>query len=296
MSGSSSSSATSCFVDWALTTPLLLLDMANLAGASRSLTAMAIIFDELMIILGLASVLSIGDSGTKWGWFALGNAAFLPSSICMHPRTAHRSTETAAVQPKNSVATPPSPTLRTTSQLADTVDKSTDTGGAQPLLDVFLAAIRETNTAEVEQHAASTHRGSQQPVPHNLRRFSSYRGSPPLLSTIWLSHCRSRNCTTRLTTLPIIRLHLFSSFTQATRLACARITAAIHGTVVRHCAVCCGSSATRNTHSTTTPHHPSAHYRSRDYRLDGRNRNSTRTRTRAFGIMTVMVTGHSGRM
>ena len=66
------------YVDWALTTPLLLLDMANLAGASRSLTAMAIIFDELMIILGLASVLSIGDSGTKWGWFALGNAAFLP--------------------------------------------------------------------------------------------------------------------------------------------------------------------------------------------------------------------------
>ena len=66
------------YVDWALTTPLLLLDMANLAGASRTLTAMVIIFDELMIVLGLASVLSLMSSGTTWGWFALGNVAFLP--------------------------------------------------------------------------------------------------------------------------------------------------------------------------------------------------------------------------
>ena len=65
------------YVDWALTTPLILLDMANLAGASRSLTALILVFDELMIILGLASVLSL-DDGTKWGWFALGNVAFVP--------------------------------------------------------------------------------------------------------------------------------------------------------------------------------------------------------------------------
>ena len=65
------------YVDWALTTPLILLDMANLAGASRSLTAILLVFDELMIVLGLASVLSL-DDGTKWGWFALGCVAFVP--------------------------------------------------------------------------------------------------------------------------------------------------------------------------------------------------------------------------
>ena len=46
--------------------------------------------------------------------------------------------------------------MRTYQQLADiaqaTVDKSTDTGAAQPLLDAFLAAIRETSMAEVEEH------------------------------------------------------------------------------------------------------------------------------------------------
>ena len=51
--------------------------MANLAGASRSLTAILLVFDELMIILGLASVLS-ADNGTKWGWFALACVAFVP--------------------------------------------------------------------------------------------------------------------------------------------------------------------------------------------------------------------------
>ena len=65
------------YIDWALTTPLILLDMANLAGASRSLTAILLVFDDLMIILGLASVLSL-DNGTKWGWFALGCVAFVP--------------------------------------------------------------------------------------------------------------------------------------------------------------------------------------------------------------------------
>ena len=46
--------------------------------------------------------------------------------------------------------------MRTYQQLADiaqaTVDKSTDTGAAQPLLDAFLAAIRETSMNEVEEH------------------------------------------------------------------------------------------------------------------------------------------------
>ena len=45
---------------------------------------------------------------------------------------------------------------RTYQQLADiaqaTVDKSTDTGAAQPLLDAFLAAIRETSMEAVEEH------------------------------------------------------------------------------------------------------------------------------------------------
>ena len=59
------------YIDWALTTPLILLDMANLAGASRSLTAILLVFDELMIILGLALVLSLtmasSGAGSRWG-------------------------------------------------------------------------------------------------------------------------------------------------------------------------------------------------------------------------------------
>ena len=46
--------------------------------------------------------------------------------------------------------------MRTYTQLADiaqaAVDRSPDTTAAQPLLDAFLAAIRDTGTAEVEQH------------------------------------------------------------------------------------------------------------------------------------------------
>ena len=48
--------------------------------------------------------------------------------------------------------------MRSYRHLADiaqaTVDKSADTGAAQPLLDAFLAAIRETSMAEVEEHKA----------------------------------------------------------------------------------------------------------------------------------------------
>ena len=65
------------YIDWAITTPLILFDVASLAGASTQLTLLIMAFDELMIILGLASVLT-NDSGTKWGWFALGCVAFLP--------------------------------------------------------------------------------------------------------------------------------------------------------------------------------------------------------------------------
>ena len=65
------------YIDWAITTPLILLDIANLAGASLGLTILIMAFDEFMIILGLASVLST-DDGTKWGWYALACVAFAP--------------------------------------------------------------------------------------------------------------------------------------------------------------------------------------------------------------------------
>jgi len=65
------------YIDWFFTTPLILLDVANLCGASNNLTAMLVIFDVFMIVTGLFGSLSIGNSG-RWGWFSLGCVAFMP--------------------------------------------------------------------------------------------------------------------------------------------------------------------------------------------------------------------------
>lgn len=64
------------YVDWSLTTPLLLLDLALLAGMNGSNILTAIVADEIMILTGLFAAFG-KTSGTKWGWYAMGCAAFL---------------------------------------------------------------------------------------------------------------------------------------------------------------------------------------------------------------------------
>lgn len=64
------------YIDWSLTTPLLLLDLALLAGLSGANILVAIVADLIMVITGLFA--SYGDTeGQKWGWYAWACIAYL---------------------------------------------------------------------------------------------------------------------------------------------------------------------------------------------------------------------------
>jgi len=64
------------YVDWALTTPLLLLDLSFLAGLPGSDIIGAIVADEVMILTGLFAVYGKSD-GEKWGFYAMACAAYI---------------------------------------------------------------------------------------------------------------------------------------------------------------------------------------------------------------------------
>lgn len=65
------------YVDWAITTPLLLLDLALLAGMNGGSILMAVAADLIMILTGLFA--AFGSEGTpqKWGWYAIACIAYL---------------------------------------------------------------------------------------------------------------------------------------------------------------------------------------------------------------------------
>ncbi|KAF2823517.1 family A G protein-coupled receptor-like protein [Ophiobolus disseminans] len=65
------------YVDWSLTTPLLILDLGLLAGMSGGHIIMAIIADLIMILTGLFAAL--GEEGTpqKWGWYTIACIAYI---------------------------------------------------------------------------------------------------------------------------------------------------------------------------------------------------------------------------
>ena len=65
------------YVDWSVTTPLLLLDLCLLAGLSGGHTLMAIVADVIMILTGLFA--AFGSEGTpqKWGWYTIACIAYL---------------------------------------------------------------------------------------------------------------------------------------------------------------------------------------------------------------------------
>jgi len=65
------------YVDWAITTPLLLIELFSLAGAGWNVTLIAIVFDLAMIITGLFGALS-ARVAMRWIWFGLGCLAMLP--------------------------------------------------------------------------------------------------------------------------------------------------------------------------------------------------------------------------
>jgi len=65
------------YVDWTLTTPLLLLDLFLLAGVSGANILIAILADLIMCLTGLFAAFGHEEHGAKWGWFAIACIAYL---------------------------------------------------------------------------------------------------------------------------------------------------------------------------------------------------------------------------
>jgi len=64
------------YVDWSVTTPLLLLDLALLAGLSGANILVAIVADLIMILTGLFAALTV-EEAPKWGWYTMACIAYL---------------------------------------------------------------------------------------------------------------------------------------------------------------------------------------------------------------------------
>lgn len=64
------------YVDWSVTTPLLLLDLAFLAGLNGASILVAVVADIIMILTGLFAALTVPES-PKWGWYAMACIAYL---------------------------------------------------------------------------------------------------------------------------------------------------------------------------------------------------------------------------
>jgi bacteriorhodopsin len=65
------------YVDWSLTTPLLLLDLSLLAGLDGAHTLIAIASDLVMILGGLFAAYGGRNDTRRWGWYAIAWIAFL---------------------------------------------------------------------------------------------------------------------------------------------------------------------------------------------------------------------------
>lgn len=64
------------YVDWALTTPLLLLDLSLLAGLSGYSILVTIVADVVMILTGLFAAYARFE-GQKWGWYTIACLSYL---------------------------------------------------------------------------------------------------------------------------------------------------------------------------------------------------------------------------
>ncbi|KAI4088693.1 MAG: hypothetical protein LQ348_006834 [Seirophora lacunosa] len=64
------------YVDWSVTTPLLLLDLCFLAGLNGASILVAIVADIIMILTGLFAAFQV-DEAPKWGWYAMACIAYI---------------------------------------------------------------------------------------------------------------------------------------------------------------------------------------------------------------------------
>jgi len=65
------------YVDWAFTTPLLLLDLCLLAGMNGGQILMTVVADIIMILTGLFAAFGAEETPQKWGWYAIACIAYL---------------------------------------------------------------------------------------------------------------------------------------------------------------------------------------------------------------------------
>lgn len=65
------------YVDWSVTTPLLLLDLCLLAGLNGGHILMALVADVIMILTGLFAAFGTEGTPQKWGWYAIACVAYL---------------------------------------------------------------------------------------------------------------------------------------------------------------------------------------------------------------------------
>jgi len=65
------------YVDWALTTPLVLLNLCLLAGVDGAHTLMAIAANVIMVLSGWFAAYGSAESAQKWGWFTISCLGYL---------------------------------------------------------------------------------------------------------------------------------------------------------------------------------------------------------------------------
>jgi len=64
-------------VDWALTTPLILLSLGLLAGLNGAYILMAIVADLIMTLTSLFAAFGTENTAQKWGWYAIAIISYL---------------------------------------------------------------------------------------------------------------------------------------------------------------------------------------------------------------------------
>lgn len=92
------------YIDWVFTTPLQLLDLAGLAGASSETTFILITLDVLMIISGLIGALVGGYHSSCWAFWAFGMLFFLPIIYILGSQLPHSSASSSAAAIYNTVS------------------------------------------------------------------------------------------------------------------------------------------------------------------------------------------------
>jgi bacteriorhodopsin len=65
------------YVNWALTTPLVLLNLCLLAGIDGAHTLMALLANLIMILSGLFAAFGAERTAQKWGWFTIACLSYL---------------------------------------------------------------------------------------------------------------------------------------------------------------------------------------------------------------------------